>query len=44
MDCSPPGSSVHGTFGARTLEWLAISFNKEQDIAGSAERGQRIEK
>ena len=22
MDCSPPGSSVHGTFQARTLEWL----------------------
>ena len=23
---SPPGSSVHGTFQARTLEWVAISF------------------
>ena len=22
MDCSPPGSSVHGIFQARTLEWL----------------------
>ena len=22
MDCSPPGSSVHATFQARTLEWL----------------------
>ena len=21
-DCSPPGSSVHGIFQARTLEWL----------------------
>ena len=21
MDCSPPGSSVHGTFQARVLEW-----------------------
>ena len=26
MDCSLPGSSVHGIFQARTLEWVAISF------------------
>ena len=26
MDCSPPGSSVHGIFQARILEWVAISF------------------
>ena len=26
MDCSPPGSSVHGIFQARILEWIAISF------------------
>ena len=26
MDCSPPGSSVHGIFQARILEWGAISF------------------
>ena len=25
MDCSPPASSVHGIFQARTLEWAAIS-------------------
>ena len=25
MDCSPPGSSVHGIFQARLLEWAAIS-------------------
>ena len=24
MDCSPPGSSVHGIFQARILEWVAI--------------------
>ena len=24
MDCSPPGSSAHGTFQARVLEWGAI--------------------
>ena len=28
MDCSPPGSSVHGTFQARILEWVAISFSR----------------
>ena len=26
MDCSPPGSSVHGIFQARMLEWVAILF------------------
>ena len=25
MDCSPPGSSVHGILQARLLEWVAIS-------------------
>ena len=26
-DCSPPGSSIHGIFQARVLEWVAISFS-----------------
>ena len=26
MDCSPPGSSTHGIFQARVLEWAAIAF------------------
>ena len=26
MDCSLPGSSVHGIFQARVLEWGAIAF------------------
>ena len=26
MDCSPPGSSVHGIFQTRILEWGAIAF------------------
>ena len=26
MDCSPPGSSVHGIFQAIVLEWIAISY------------------
>ena len=29
MDCSPPGSSVHGIFQARVLEWVAIAFSIE---------------
>ena len=27
-DCSLPGSSVHGIFQARVLEWVAISFSR----------------
>ena len=29
LDCSPPGSSVHGILQARILEWVAISFSRE---------------
>ena len=29
MDCSPPGSSVHGIIQARILEWVAVYFSKE---------------
>ena len=29
MDCSLSGSSVHGIFKARVLEWVAISFSRE---------------
>ena len=27
MDCSPAGSSIHGIFQARVLEWGAIAFS-----------------
>ena len=27
MDSSPPGSPIHGTLQASTLEWVAISFS-----------------
>ena len=30
MDCSLPGSSVHGILQARILEWVAISFSSQQ--------------
>ena len=36
MGCSPPGSSVHGIFQARILEWVVISFFK----GSSQPRGQ----
>ena len=28
VDCSPPGSSVHGIFQSRILEWVAILFSR----------------
>ena len=33
MDCSLPGSSVHGISQARILEWVAISSSREIDHA-----------
>ena len=27
MDCSPPGSSIHGIFQTRVLEWVASAFS-----------------
>ena len=27
MDCSLPGSAIHGIFQARVLEWVAIAFS-----------------
>ena len=38
MDCSPPGSSVHGIFQARILEWVAISFSR-----GSSQPGDQTQ-
>ena len=29
MDCSPSGSSTHGIFQARVLEWGAIAFSEQ---------------
>jgi len=34
MDCSPAGSSVHGIFQARILEWFAISFSRGSSDPG----------
>ena len=38
VNCSPPGSSVHGIFQARILEWVAISFSR-----GSSQRRDRTQ-
>ena len=32
MDCSPPGSPVHGIFQARVLEWGAIAFSESKSL------------
>ena len=32
-DCNPPGSSIHGIFQARVLEWGAIAFSMEEGKA-----------
>ena len=32
MDCSPPGSSIHGIFQARVLEWGVIAFSEVDSI------------
>ena len=37
MDCGLPGSSIHGIFQARILEWVAISFSR-----GSSQPRDRI--
>ena len=31
MDCSPPGSSIHGILQARVPEWGAIAFSVDKD-------------
>ena len=35
MDCSLPGSSAHGIFQARVLEWVAIAFSNLDSILKS---------
>jgi len=38
MDCSPPGSSVHGILQARTLEWVAMSSSRDKipEVGGNS--------
>ena len=37
MDCRPPGSSAHGIFQARVLEWVAIAFSANMLLEKSKE-------
>ena len=38
MDSSPPGSSIHGIFQARVLEWDAIAFSGRSSIESAKTR------
>ena len=40
MDCSLPGSSIHGISQARVLEWVAIAFSKESRMAVAKRQGR----
>ena len=42
MDCSPPGSSVHGPFQARILEWVAIFFSRGSSQPRNWSRASRL--
>ena len=42
MDCSPPGSSVHGISQARKLEWIAVSFSRGSSWPRDQTRVSRI--
>ena len=39
MDCSLPGSSIHGIFQARVLEWAAIAFSSKYMLAFMKKEG-----
>ena len=42
MDCSLPGSSVHGILQARILEWVAISFSRVSSWPSDQSQVSRI--
>ena len=42
MDCRLPGSSVHGIFQARVLEWVAISFSRRSSRPSNRTRASHI--
>ena len=44
MDCSLPGSSVHGIFQARVLEWGAIAFSEKREKESKMEVAKRQER
>ena len=42
MDCSLPGSSVHGIFQARVLEWGSIAFSGKSLVKSYEKTGIRV--
>ena len=42
MDCSLPGSSVHGLFQARVLEWVALAFSERGNITQAYNSGYSL--
>ena len=43
MDCSPPGSSVHGILQATILEWVAFPFSRGSSQPRNGTQVSRIE-
>ena len=43
VDCSPPGSSVHGILQARILEWVALSFSRDLPNPGIEPRSPALQ-
>ena len=43
MNHSPPGSSIHGIFQARVLEWVAISFSGDLPNPGIEPRSPALQ-
>ena len=43
MDCSPPGSSVHGIFQARILEWVSMPSSRESSHPGIKPRSPTLQ-
>ena len=43
MECSPPGSSVHGIFHARILEWVTIYFSRGRPDRGIKPRSPALQ-
>ena len=42
MDCSPPGSSIHGIFQVRVLEWVAIAFSTMEYYSAIKKKNEMI--
>ena len=44
MDCSPPGSSVHGIFQARVLEWGATALGTDKNSESKQQHNLKVYK